>query len=81
MVSIFWAFAAGELVGLQQMGFGLGTAILLDATIIRMVLVPASMRLLGQWNWYLPRWLHWLPDLRVEPQESAAAPAPAGSDD
>jgi len=81
MVSIFWAFAAGELVGLQQMGFGLGTAILLDATIIRMVLVPASMRLLGQWNWYLPRWLHWLPDLRVEPQESAAAPAPTGSDD
>ncbi|MEE8158690.1 MAG: MMPL family transporter [Dehalococcoidia bacterium] len=81
MVSIFWAFAAGELVGLQQMGFGLGTAILLDATIIRMVLVPASMRLLGQWNWYLPHWLHWLPDLRVEPQESAAAPAPAGSDD
>ncbi len=81
MVSIFWAFAAGELVGLQQMGFGLGAAILLDATIIRMVLVPASMRLLGQWNWYLPRWLHWLPDLRVEPQESAAAPAPAGSDD
>ena len=81
MVSIFWAFAAGELVGLQQMGFGLGAAILLDATIIRMVLVPASMRLLGQWNWYLPKWLEWLPDLRVEPQESAPAPAPAGSDD
>ena len=43
------------------MGFGLGTAILLDATIVRMILVPASMKLLGKWNWYLPKWLDWLP--------------------
>ena len=79
MVSVFWAFAAGELVGLQQMGFGLGAAILLNATIVRMILVPASMKLLGQWNWYLPSWLGWLPDLRVEPTEGAVAPA--SSDD
>ena len=77
MVAVFWGFAAGDLVGLQQMGFGLGIAILLDATIVRMVLVPASMKLLGKWNWYLPGWLEWLPDLRVEPQGMAPAPSPA----
>ena len=66
MVAVFWGFALGDLVPLQQMGFGLGLAVLLDASIVRMVLVPASMRLLGRWNWYLPGWLEWLPDLRVE---------------
>ena len=77
MVAVFWGFAAGDIVGLQQMGFGLGIAILLDATIVRMVLVPASMTLLGKWNWYLPRWLEWMPDLRVEAGRQAPAPAPA----
>jgi RND superfamily putative drug exporter len=48
------------------MGFGLAVAILIDATIIRSVLVPAGMTLLGDFNWYMPRWLQWLPDLRVE---------------
>jgi uncharacterized membrane protein YdfJ with MMPL/SSD domain len=52
-------------VTFQQVGFGLAVAIIVDATIIRMVLVPASMELLGDWNWYLPRWLDWLPDLRI----------------
>ncbi len=66
MVAVFWGFAAGDLVSFQQMGFGLGVAVLIDATLIRSVLVPASMELLGDWNWYLPRWLHWLPDVRVE---------------
>ncbi len=66
MVAVFWSFAAGDIIGLQQMGFGLGIAILLDATIVRMVLVPAAMKLLGKWNWYLPSWLEWLPDFRVE---------------
>ncbi len=80
MVAVFLAFASGDLVMLQQMGFGLGTAILLDATIIRVVLVPASMRLLGSWNWYLPRWLEWMPDLRVEPAATVAAPAAADDD-
>ena len=75
MVAVFWGFAAGDLVPLQQMGFGLGLAVLLDATIVRMILVPASMRLLGSVNWYLPRWLEWLPDLRVEVEREEAVPA------
>ena len=69
MVAVFGGFAAGELVMFQQMGFGLGVAVLLDATIVRSVLVPATMRLLGDLNWYLPRRLEWLPDLRVEAAE------------
>ena len=81
MVTVFWGFAAGDLVGLQQMGFGLGTAVLLDATIVRMVLVPASMRLLGRWNWYLPGWLAWLPDLRVEAAGPQTSPAASGDGD
>ena len=59
------------------MGFGLGLAILLDATIVRMVLVPSSMKLLGNWNWYLPKWLAWMPDLRVEPDSKVLARSPA----
>jgi RND superfamily putative drug exporter len=66
MVAVFVGFATGQLVMFQQMGFGLAVAVLLDATIVRSVLVPATMALLGDRNWYLPRWLHWLPDLRVE---------------
>ncbi|HEX5164359.1 MAG TPA: MMPL family transporter [Thermomicrobiales bacterium] len=66
MVTVFSSFAAGRLVSLQQMGFGLAVAVFVDATIIRSILVPAAMALLGNANWYLPRWLHWLPDLRVE---------------
>jgi RND superfamily putative drug exporter len=66
MVAVFGGFAAGPLVGLQQMGFGLAVAVALDATIVRSVLVPATMKLLGDRNWYLPSWLTWLPDLNVE---------------
>jgi putative drug exporter of the RND superfamily len=66
MVAVFAGFAAGQMVMFQQMGFGLGVAVLIDATIIRSVLVPAAMKLLGGWNWYLPRWLEWLPHLSVE---------------
>jgi RND superfamily putative drug exporter len=66
MVAVFGGFASGRLVMLQQMGFGLGVAVLIDATIVRSILVPSAMALLGDRNWYLPRWLHWLPDLRVE---------------
>lgn len=66
MVAVFTAFASGRLGPLQQMGFGLAVAILLDATIVRTILVPASMRLLGDLNWYLPRWLRWLPQVNVE---------------
>jgi len=66
MVAVFSGFAAGRLVSFQQMGFGLAAAVLLDATIVRSVLVPASMKLLGSRNWYLPRWLEWLPQISVE---------------
>jgi RND superfamily putative drug exporter len=78
MVAVFGGFAAGRLVMLQQIGFGLGVAILLDATIVRTVLVPSAMALLGDRNWYLPRWLGWLPDLRVEgtPRPALRVPEP-----
>ncbi|MFZ0625265.1 MAG: MMPL family transporter [Acidimicrobiia bacterium] len=66
MVAVFAGFASGRLVSFQQMGFGLAVAVLLDATIVRTVLVPASMKLLGRWNWYLPSWLEWLPNVSVE---------------
>ena len=69
MVAVFGGFAAGDLVALQQMGFGLGVAVLIDATIIRSILVPSAMKLLGNANWYLPSVLNWLPDFRVEPVE------------
>jgi RND superfamily putative drug exporter len=75
MVAVFSGFAMGELTELQQMGFGLAVAVLIDATIVRSILVPASMALLGDWNWYLPGWLQWLPSLQVEgvaPDQSAA---------
>ena len=75
MVAVFGGFAAGDLVMFQQVGFGLAVAVFLDATIVRSVLVPASMKLLGKRNWYLPGFLRWLPDLRVEGTE---APVPSG---
>jgi putative drug exporter of the RND superfamily len=66
MVAVFGGFAAGPLVGLQQMGFGLAVAVALDATLVRSVLVPATMKLLGNRNWYLPSWLEWLPEVNIE---------------
>ncbi len=75
MVAVFAGFASGELVMLQQMGFGLAVAVFLDATIVRSILVPSAMRLMGTWNWYLPRWLRWLPDIDIEGHEAAAQAA------
>ena len=66
MVVVFSGMASGEMVTLEQLGFGLAVAILLDATIVRTVLVPSAMQLLGTANWYLPGFLRWLPDVRVE---------------
>ncbi len=75
IVAVFLGFAMGDLVMFQQMGFGIAVALLIDATIVRSVLVPASMTLLGEWNWYLPSWLDWLPHMEVEggPHEAAGA--------
>ena len=61
MVCVFAAFATSRILGLQQFGVGLAVAVILDATVIRVILLPASMKLLGDWNWYLPPWLEWLP--------------------
>jgi len=66
IIAVFSGFARGELIMFQQMGFGVAVSLLIDATLIRTVLLPASMKLLGDANWYLPSWLRWLPDLHVE---------------
>ncbi len=66
IIAVFSGFARGDLVMFQQMGFGVATALLIDATVIRSIVVPAAMALLGNNNWYLPSWLRWLPNLSVE---------------
>jgi RND superfamily putative drug exporter len=81
MVCVFTAFASGRLGPLQQMGFGLAVAVFMDATIVRVLLVPASMRLLGDWNWYLPKWLDWLPQLHMEGREPTMVSIPDSYDD
>ena len=70
IIVVFIGFATGELVMFQQLGFGVAVALLLDATVIRSVLVPAAMELLGERNWYLPSWLEWLPHYEVEATNS-----------
>ena len=86
MVGAFAVFALMPILDMKEMGIGLAVAVLIDATIVRAVLLPATMKLLGDWNWYLPKWLEWLP--RLEHEESPAraphappeaAPAPAAS--
>ena len=72
MVGVFGVFAILPLIDMKEMGVGLAAAVLIDATIIRGVLLPATMKLLGDWNWYLPRWLEWLPRLEHEPAPQAA---------
>jgi putative drug exporter of the RND superfamily len=66
IIAVFAGFARGDLVMFQQMGFGVAVALLIDATLVRSVLVPAAMKLLGERNWWLPRWLQWLPHVSVE---------------
>ncbi len=66
MVAVFAGFAAGRLTSFQQMGFGLAVAVLLDATIVRTILVPSTMKLLGSRNWYFPKWLEWIPNVSIE---------------
>nr|MBA3348694.1 MMPL family transporter [Actinomycetota bacterium] len=76
MVAVFSVFALLPLIDLKEMGIGLAAAILIDATIIRGVLLPATMKLLGDWNWYLPRWLEWLPTLEHGEERVEAPPVP-----
>ena len=80
MVAVFSGFASGDMVSNQQVGFGLAIAVFLDATIVRSVLVPATMRLLGRVNWYYPSFLEWVPRIGIEgKEEHLVAPAPAGA--
>jgi RND superfamily putative drug exporter len=72
MVAVFAIFGTLSMLFFKQFGVGLAAAVLLDATIVRGVLLPATMKLLGDLNWYLPRWLQWLP--RIEPEEPSTAP-------
>ena len=76
IVVVFLGFATGELVAFQQMGFGVAVALLVDATIVRSVVIPAAMQMLGERNWYLPKALAWLPDVHVE-GAPAQPPEPA----
>ena len=73
MVAVFSIFATLEMVDFKMMGVGLATAILVDATIVRGVLLPATMKLLGEWNWYLPAWLARLPRIAPEPAVNPAS--------
>jgi uncharacterized membrane protein YdfJ with MMPL/SSD domain len=80
MVLVFMVFSTLPLIDMKEMGVGLAAAVLIDATIIRGVLLPATMKLLGEWNWYLPKWLKWLPELKHETEtapEPVAIPARA----
>jgi uncharacterized membrane protein YdfJ with MMPL/SSD domain len=85
MVLVFGVFATESSLELKQLGVGMAAAILIDATIIRGVLLPATMKLLGRWNWYLPTWLQWLPQFDIEggshraPKLGGALPEPAGA--
>jgi uncharacterized membrane protein YdfJ with MMPL/SSD domain len=74
MVGVFSIFATLPIIDMKEMGIGLAAAVLIDATIVRAVLLPATMKLLGDWNWYLPSWLGWLPKL-----EAHAEPLPAAA--
>jgi RND superfamily putative drug exporter len=84
MVGVFSIFGTLSQLDVKQAGVGLAVAVLLDATVVRAVLLPASMKLLGDWNWYLPRWLEWLPRAshasQTRPEAPIGAPAPATGD-
>ena len=76
MVAVFAIFATLEELTFKMLGIGLAVAVLLDATIVRAVLLPSVMKLLGDWNWYLPSWLEWMPQIATEPT-AGPAPSPA----
>jgi len=76
MVAVFAIFISLHEIDIKQMGFGLAAAILIDATVVRAVLLPSVMKLLGEWNWYLPRSLEWLPRLGIEGKGRTPQPAP-----
>ena len=90
MVAVFGGFALGDIAFFQSMGFGLGAAVLIDATIVRSLLVPSVLRILGDRAWYLPKWLEWIPNISIEGRSpevetdqvtGVAEAAPAGASD
>jgi putative drug exporter of the RND superfamily len=74
MVFVFLTFATMSMVQLKEMGVGLAVAVLLDATVVRALLLPATMKLLGRYNWYLPSRLRWLPQVSSSTQPPAGQP-------
>jgi uncharacterized membrane protein YdfJ with MMPL/SSD domain len=74
MVGAFAIFATLPIIDMKEMGIGLAAAVLVDATIVRGALLPAAMKLLGDWNWYLPKWLEWLPQVKHEESAPEALP-------
>jgi uncharacterized membrane protein YdfJ with MMPL/SSD domain len=89
MVGVFAVFATLSFLDFKELGIGMAVAVLIDATIIRGILLPASMKLLGDWNWYLPSWLEWLPRIGAGrdvlpphgPDEPPAPDGPGASDE
>jgi uncharacterized membrane protein YdfJ with MMPL/SSD domain len=77
MVGVFSIFATLPILDMKELGIGLAAAVLIDATIVRAVLLPATMKMLGDWNWYLPRWLNWLPTLEHDRGGTSVPPVPA----
>ena len=78
MVAVFSVFITLSLIDFKELGLGLAVAVLIDATVIRGVLLPATMELLGDWNWYLPKWLEWIPQRRT-PEAGPPKPVPASA--
>ena len=76
MVPVFAIFASLRTIDIKQLGVGLAVAVLIDATVIRGILLPAVKTLLGERNWYLPNWPHWLPRLSDQARPPSARPAP-----
>jgi RND superfamily putative drug exporter len=77
MVAVFAIFASLPTLDIKQLGVGLAVAVLIDATLVRSVLLPATMKLLGEWNWYLPHWLGWLPRINRERSGARGVAEPA----
>ena len=80
MVGVFLVFVTLSFIDFKELGLGLAVAVLIDATIIRGVMLPAAMKLLGDWNWYLPSWLEWLPRIGGEGDAPAPPTEPPASD-
>ena len=80
MVGVFLVFVTLQFLDFKELGLGLAVAVLIDATIIRGVMLPAAMKLLGDWNWYFPSWLEWLPHIGGEGEGEGEGGGEGGGD-